>query len=90
MCLDAKIMFITAPEAKICKLEMTEYHDSYMYVGCIVYYGGHLEFQDDWQATHVYIQIMPYIMTLFEILGITNMFNHHFNHSVMLRVLCFI
>ena len=72
-------MFITAPEAKICKLEMTEYHDSYMYVGCIVYYGGHLE-----------SQIMPYIMTLFEILGITNMFNHHFNHSVMLRVLCFI
>ena len=47
MCLDAKIMFITAPEAKICKLEMTENHDSYMYVGCIVYYGGHLEFQDD-------------------------------------------
>ena len=50
MCLDAKIMFITAPEANICKLEMTEYHDSYMYVGSIVYYGGHLEFQDDWQA----------------------------------------
>ena len=47
MCLDAKIMFITAPEANICKLEITEYHDSYMYVGSIVYYGGHLEFQDD-------------------------------------------
>ena len=87
MCLDAKIMFITAPEAKICKLEMTEYHDSYMYVGCIVYYGGHLEFQDDWQA-NLYPNYA--IMTLFELLGITNMFNHHFNHSVMLRVLCFI
>ena len=47
MCLDAKIMFITAPEANICKFEITEYHDSYMYVGSIVYYGGHLEFQDD-------------------------------------------